>query len=256
MSNLQRMIVIPSEIFEKIKHFVLDDSKLSELDKNMKSILRNNKLTDLNKWHLYRQNLLNYSAMKRKIAHQNKFKWYPKQLQSSQPSIRHVEGVGVQTKQIYTKNKEANTDPLEVFDKYTQANIPVMQKEYTDMDDQFSSKPTEVAIENTEDEEVSDDDDDDSIVTDERIDPRDILRERASSDPDIYRSFEMKDGTTISVPTKKAVNSKGVLRAPKPGSQQTTLNIPVRKSNRILTVQTIKRSEKERLQNQPWTSIK
>lgn len=249
MSNLQRMIIIPPEIFEKIKKIVLDDSKLSELDKNMKSILRNNKLTDLNKWHLYRQNLLAYSSMKRKNAHKNKFNWY-------QPPIRHVQGVEVQTKRIFTKDKETNTDSSpQVFDKYTQADIPKVQEEYIHTDEQANQAfPAEEILGDNDDVF----DDDDSIVTDDVINPNEILRERASSDPNSYRSFEMKDGATISVPTKGYVfkKTRGILRPPKPGSQQTTLNLAARKSNRPLTVQTIKRSEQERLQNPSWTTIK
>ena len=94
MNNLQRMIVIPPEIFEKFKHLVLGDEQLTDLDKMMKSILYNKKLNDLNKWHLYRQNLIKYSSVKRKNAHESKFKW---------PAVKHVEGVGVQT--ISTKDQ-------------------------------------------------------------------------------------------------------------------------------------------------------
>lgn len=50
--NLQRMIVIPDHTFEKWKNIVLDDEKMSNLDKNMKSILNNTKLNDITKWQL------------------------------------------------------------------------------------------------------------------------------------------------------------------------------------------------------------
>lgn len=259
MSNLQRMIVIQPEIFEKIKKILIDDSKLSELDKNMKSILRNNKLTDLNKWHLYRQNLLTYSSMKRKNAYKDKFNL-------CQPAIRHVHGVGVQTKRIVSKNQNTNTDSPSISDKYTQADIPKAKEEYTDVDEKPKPVFTQLGVEETfennsdvfDDDEDGNADDDDGIVSDEFINPKEILRERASSDPNMYRSFEMKDGATISVPTKKHIfkKQKGFFQTPKPGSLETTSDIPQRRSDRTLTVQTIKRSEEERLRNQPWTRLK
>lgn len=257
MSNLQRMIVIQPEIFEKIKKILIEDSKLSELDKNMKSILRNNKLTDLNKWHLYRQNLLTYSSMKRKNAYKNKFNWY-------QPATRHLHDVEVQTKRIFPKNKETYIEPKYLkskgSDNYTQTDIPKVKEEgHTDVNEKakpiFTQIDPEEIFENND--EVFDDDDDDCIVSDEYINPIDILRERASSDSDMYRTFEMKDGATISVPTKKHILGKQkVLQPPKPVSTQSIWDLPKRKSERPLTVQAIKRSEKERLLNQQWTKMK
>lgn len=53
--NLQRMIVIPAHTFEKWKNFIIHDEKMSDLDRNMKSILNNTKLTDVTKWQLYKR---------------------------------------------------------------------------------------------------------------------------------------------------------------------------------------------------------
>lgn len=48
--NLQRMIIVPAHTFEKWKHIITYDKRMSDLDRNMKSILNNTSLNDLSKW--------------------------------------------------------------------------------------------------------------------------------------------------------------------------------------------------------------
>ena len=64
-TNLERMIIIPPEIFDKWKHIITEDQNLSELDKKMKAILYDKNLNNINKWHQYRENLLKYSFSKK-----------------------------------------------------------------------------------------------------------------------------------------------------------------------------------------------
>jgi hypothetical protein len=47
--GLQRMIVLPPETFERWKHLIVDDARLSTLDKEMKRMLYDKKLDSLNK---------------------------------------------------------------------------------------------------------------------------------------------------------------------------------------------------------------
>lgn len=219
MNALQRMIVIPPAIFEKFKHIVLEDDQLSSLDKNMKSILHNKKLSDLNKWHLYRQHLLNYSSIKRKNAHHNKFRWQPK----------HVEGVGVQTKRIFTKEKDTQIHRPQVFDNSAQTiEIPVI--------------PEFKGVDNRQQQSATDDDDEVFTNTIENeYDQRDILNIR---DSDGFRTIEMKNGDVLTEPQfqkppKPLKKHKSSLRSD--GYLQTEIDFPKRKSSRA--VETITRSQ-------------
>ncbi len=57
------MIIVPPEVFDKWKHIILDDESQSDLDKQMKSIILNKTLNNIDKWHHYREVLLKYSFM-------------------------------------------------------------------------------------------------------------------------------------------------------------------------------------------------
>ncbi len=64
--KLTKMYVLPEETFNKWKSSVEHINTFSPFDCEMKRILYNKKLSDLNKWYLYRQNLLKYAEMKRR----------------------------------------------------------------------------------------------------------------------------------------------------------------------------------------------
>lgn len=245
MSNLQRMIVIPPDIFEKFKHAVLEDGQLTELDKNMKSILHNNKLTDLNKWHLYRQNLIKYSSMKRKNAYQNNFKIHH--------PIKHVEGIAVQTKKVYTKDKDTNTIPSKLIpskliNKLTQTDYVI--PEYKGVADHQTSN-----VATTPNDEVfiagnsisSDDSDSDNY-----IDKRQVRIKRESGG---YTTYEMNDGTIATAPTK-STKKISILQKPEDGSDQATLNFQKRKkSAHMVARETFIRSQSERGRKPSWVSL-
>ncbi len=60
-NNLQRMIIIPPEVFDKWKNIITEDQQLSQLDKSMRNIIYNKNLNEIDKWHHYRENLLKFS---------------------------------------------------------------------------------------------------------------------------------------------------------------------------------------------------
>jgi len=241
MNTLQRMIVIPPEIFEKFKHIVLEDAQLSSLDKNMKSILRNKKLSDLSKWHLYRQNLLNYSSIKRKNAHRNNFKG----------PIKHVEGVGVQTKRIFTRDKDTETYKPELFDSSSQTiNIPIIPEFKGVGDLPVSQQGTA--------ENYYGDGEDDEVFTEDEYDQREVVNTRNSRD---FKTVELKNGDVLTVakfqkPEKPVKKHKTSIRKAGDGYLQTELGFVQRKSTRPATVEKITRSQSLRLNpSQDWTKI-
>lgn len=59
--SLQRMIIVPPEVFEKWRHIITEDSQLSKLDKKLKNIIYNKQMNDIDKWHQYRENLMKYT---------------------------------------------------------------------------------------------------------------------------------------------------------------------------------------------------
>lgn len=248
MNNLQRMIVISPEIFEKFKDIVLEDSNLSHLDKNMRSILHNKKLSDLNKWHLYRQNLIKYASTKRKNAHQNNFKW--------RPQVKHIEGVGVQTRRIFTKDKDTNTITPKVSLKHTQTNflIPAYKSEGNLPTSDRGNEEEEVFVANSS----NDDDDTDNNVDDNDDDVDNFIDKsqvRVKRESGGFETFEMKDGSVVSRPKKnKSFKDQGFFLKPKGKTDQSTLNFPVVKHSTSRTDRAVKRTNSERSQ-QKWTPI-
>lgn len=116
--SLQRMIIVPPEVFDKWKHIIVEDEHLSELDKSMKSIINKRNMNDIDKWHHYRENLLKFSFNKGFNKNKN--------LTSSIPSTMTTTS---STKtDAKTSNKKSQTkfmrgNNLQTSDKETQVNF-------------------------------------------------------------------------------------------------------------------------------------
>lgn len=209
------MFIVPPEIFEKWKDFLVEDKRLSDLDKQMKNILYNNKITDLEKWQLYKQNLQKYINTKSGISFNNKIN-----IDNNNREILHkqMENVGVQTNKIFKKEKKIQATPL-ISELGTQ----------TAGDDIKSSEPLENIFETSNMYSSIDGSDVDLSFIPEDVDARDIVREGSSKDTSEYRIFEMKNGDVITVPResvgKTTKNTKRKqLKTPEKGSKQSTLN--------------------------------
>lgn len=107
------MIVLPPETFEKWKHMIVEDSKLSLLDKEMKKILYDKNLNVLDKWHRYRQNLLHYIKKNKPTKNYKDI---------STNTVKESVNVGSQVKLPLTRNKriQMNTDQKPTFNQSTQ----------------------------------------------------------------------------------------------------------------------------------------
>lgn len=205
-NNLQRMIVISPEIFDKWKKIITEDQILSELDKSMRNILFNNKLDDIKKWHHYHENLLKYSfAKKGKNNHQSK---HSKFMKSDHETQTHL---------IPKFNKFTQTlatDENFEIDK-SKKNIKNNNNEVLIQSHHSESEDNDIVYDNDEDEDNIEEDDMEIDMDDEyraqalegtNKDVR-IVRERKSTDPLHYKSFELSDGQVVSVPTQMTTRS-------------------------------------------------
>lgn len=202
-NNLQRMIIIPPEVFNKWKHIITEDQKLTDLDKKMKNIIYNNNLNDIDKWYQYRENLLKYSFAKKGNA-----------------ILKH-------SLKPITSEKSMQTNRIPKFDKLQQTNDQINtieskiqnQSTQTDnMNQQFiDDKASTEVFETQNDENIGDynndddnEDDDDDVMREIALEghPPDvsIIKERNSIDPS-YKSFELSNGEVVSIPTRVTTRS-------------------------------------------------
>lgn len=191
-NNLQRMIVIPPEVFEKWKHIITEDQNLSTLDKHMKNILYNKNLNNVNKWHQYREKLLKYSFAKPERKY--KYNHILKPITSEKV---------IQTKRIpkYHKQQQTENQNRVVNDKQMQTDSGALYEDEV--------------YENIVSSDASNSNDCDNDNDEDNVFPEDIrqlalkgvpkhvkiTKERRSTDPDSYSAFELSDGQVVSVPT-------------------------------------------------------
>lgn len=219
-SKLQRMIVIPPEVFDKWKHIITEDTKLSDLDKRMKTILFDKNINDINKWHQYRENLLKYSFIQKgslKTSH-------------AMPPITSEKSI--QTNLIVKKNKEVETDKPELL-------IPVLEKQelkrvsepeslkkntekFNNDEIFYDSEPLCDDVNDNHDEECEMDYDDDMRKTALEGTSKNvrIIRVRRSTDPQEYRTYELSNGEVVSVPSPP---TSGLKRGKSEKKSQSTL---------------------------------
>lgn len=215
--NLQRMIVIPGHTFEKWKNIIIQDDKMSELDKNMKVILHNSKLDDMSKWHLYRQNLIHFSNSKRS---------FDKNVSKRLPIRSVMKDVSTEAK-VFKRSKDVQTEKMgqDVETQFNEEPWEVMKvnklspikpiNEIFETSNKFASLDEEDFKDQTEndidDNELFDQDENTKRLALEGL-PKDakIVRERKSLKPNEYRVFELNTGENVNVPV---INEKRITRA-------------------------------------------
>lgn len=113
MSNLQRMVVLTPELFEKLKS--LQNSKenhLMLLDKELSNILNDKKINENDKWYLYRQLLNQYCDKKRQIS------------DSKNEATQTIPSESKQSQTITKRcaNKKSNTEIIPQIDQSTETD--------------------------------------------------------------------------------------------------------------------------------------
>lgn len=280
MSNLQRMVVMPPDTFDRWKKIVLEDTKLSCLDKELKNILYNTKLNDISKWQLYRQNLFRY--LNSKLNRHNGFAKSP--LNSTETRKLYIRDVDTQTKKKSVRNKKEQTlspcrESVGIQTKLlperqsfgTQTSFRPMKtlEPIQPIEEIFGDSSRFSSLE-MEDNDVDDDDDD---VSEELLDMDEdvrekalqgqpssvkISRERKSLDPTEYRSFELSNGDSITVPVEKQMVTRlNLRRGIHPDKSQTILDFSHRKKKSSTPKKSNKKkkSPPEKKKKIPWQRL-
>ena len=195
-TNLERMIIIPPEIFDKWKHIITEDQNLSELDRKMKTILYDKNLNNINKWYQYRENLLKYSFSKKsnpkfdlslkpitseksmqtnRVVKLNQMIQTEDELQYQNP---HLINQAVQTENDYNKNVFESNKNDEVFGTHLYSESD--ESDEIDLDDKTRALALQGVPKNVK-----------------------ITRERLSIDPSSYKAYELSNGEVVTVPTER-----------------------------------------------------
>lgn len=195
-NSLQRMIVIPSEVFEKYKHIFHEDNFLSELDKKMRKILIDKNLNQIDKWHQYRENLLKFSFSKSKndlqanipaskivtSSDKSSQTWRrAKYDKDCQTRIEKSRGIHKESQTINQSDDTIFLDEGEVFESYPTNPI---DSDELDMEDEYRERALEGLDKNVK-----------------------ITREGLSTDPESYKLYELSNGEIVNVPTKRTTRS-------------------------------------------------
>lgn len=128
--NLVKMYVLPEETFNKWKVSVDYVKSFSPFDREMKRILYDKKLNDVTKWHLYRQNLMKYTNMKRQNINMERVE-KNKNVNSTIQNIQQqrtkrkpvMYDASAQTKYVFTNEKEMQTTPVKFSSVTTQSQF-------------------------------------------------------------------------------------------------------------------------------------
>lgn len=252
-TNLQRMIVIPPDLFQYFKDTVYEDKELGSLDKEMRKILRNKKLNSTQKWYEYRQNLIKYGNKKRNMLTKPS---------SKQPTY----SVGVQTNRLKQKQQ---------MESSTQTRIPNLKE---------GSVQTHLIPNEVNDEVFLAEGEKEVFVPpsetyldvpydmDDTIRHRALsasgaakrIKERKSINPSEFRVFENDQGDVITVPIfsdeegegEKSVAKRSQRIAAKKATKQLELNFPVRKNVPRVTKAKSLSTPDNNLSSIEWTNIR
>ena len=271
--NLQRMIVVPPHTFEIWKNILIHDTRMTDLDKKVKSILNNKKLNDISKWQLYKQTLLQFRNSK---EDKNGITTHKPPLINDRKRLINV---STETPRILKREKFIETDSLAMKDEETST---------IDIDDSFvhMKKRTSQIAPNKTIEEIfetsnkfasldednfgnSDGEQNYTFDQDDTIKKRalegqpqhvKIVRERPSLKPNEYRAFELSSGDNVSVPVEKHIRvTRSRSRAY--GVPREKSNEPGKQSRKIMSSSSTpskkeKQSGKGAFKNLPWIVFK
>ncbi len=123
MANaLSKMLLLPPATYERLRNEILFDSRMSNFDQKMADILKNKKLSDSDKWILYKRELLRKSNVKRnQKSDTDSYLWPAPQKNKNNNYTYETKG----TQTLFKANKKAEgftqTSPRPIKDVSTQA---------------------------------------------------------------------------------------------------------------------------------------
>lgn len=224
------MIVIPPELYTKLKDNFNNDAELSHLDKSMKEILKNKKLSDHEKWYVYRQNLVKFANKKRKHLQQKP------QLQQNPYTVNSVNN-----KKILSTKTKLNIPQVSTRNKKIQTELSTKEiglQYYPPEDEMYTFEPPKKinSSDSGTDDEVFDNNDEIRKIALSATPAGKRIKERKSKSSSDVRMFETDEGDIITVPIferpKKDTSINRQLRSStKPNENQSVLNFPIRKKN-------------------------
>lgn len=100
--NLQKIIVLPIDVYNNLKSMILIDEEITSFDRDMKKILHNRKLSDVAKWDLYREKMIHYGNNIRN------HKYDVKEIRDNNKQ-KSDQDASTQTRFIFKRDKESNT---------------------------------------------------------------------------------------------------------------------------------------------------
>lgn len=248
-NNLQKMLLISPKVYEKIKHLILANERSELIDCNLKKVLKDKKLSEYDRWSLFKHNQLHQ-------ANSNRINNY------GSSSIQHKK----------TENVEKST-----IDAATNTRRKILKPAQTDSNDLTSTGDIgtqtdinsagnlpEQFFESLQDpnniHDASAEADSEYDFANQTLDYSDLMREEAlrdkpknvriisklqSRDPKRYALYELSDGTDmeILIPGK---SPKTATRAQQRGTR-IKLNSPLGTNKRMNKKQS---TPKKKLSNQ------
>lgn len=203
--NLQKVVVMPIETYNSLKSFVDNDTESTKFDKDIISILRNRKLSDYEKYELYREKLIHFGSMQRKSD-------YFKPTSKISSGLKHLESVGSQTKFVFKKDKETSMPSQSTMDVDTQTPTIAYSKRLPPLEKVFeTSNSYQSLCDDAEDQEISICNKSRNISKDnKKISPSRIVRKKLKTKHHDLDVFEMCNGDIVTRVNPEAGNISSV----------------------------------------------
>lgn len=189
--SLQKVVVIPFDIYNSLKSTIFTDVDSSEFDKDMKLILHDKKLTDLEKWELYREKLIHFGENVRASGYKTDHQILPK--------LIHVESVGSQTKYLSKKDNETSTDSKTLSVGITQTPL-VNSQIIPPLEQVFETTNSFHSLQDgVEEPEISNDFNFRNISSARKLSSSNTVRKKLKSKHHDIDLYEMENGDVVTV---------------------------------------------------------
>lgn len=189
--SLQKVVVIPIDVYNSLKSTLLSDADSSDFDKDMKLILHDRNLSDMEKWELYREKMIHFGGILRSTGY--KFRT------SSLPKVTHVESVGSQTKYLGKKDNGTSTDSKSVSVGITQTPL-VPSQIIAPLEQVFESTNSFQSLQDdVEESEISNDFKSQNKSMIHKSSPSRTVRRKLKSSHSDIDLFEMENGDIVTV---------------------------------------------------------
>lgn len=217
--DLQKMLLISPKVFENLKQMLLTNEKTKIIDKNLKTVLKNKRMNDYDKWNLYRHNQFHHANIKRKNNYGVESQSQPANIFSDKTKI----DASTNTRRRFYKNAETEISGM-IPSKNTQTQTDISlsgslpEKIFENLDyDSFHDAANQLNA-SEEEYDVNDQTLDYSDITrDEALEgkPRNvrILSKLQSSDPARFSLYKLSDGSEVEVAIPLKSSPKMATRA-------------------------------------------